>query len=59
MVTRLYGVAGIPLQYIMDRDGKIVAITNDGYNPADHTLDQVLRKLGVTGLLTSIDRQAL
>lgn len=42
----LYGVGGIPTQFIIDRDGKIVDIVN-GYMEGEVILDAALAKAGV------------
>lgn len=43
----LYHVSGIPTQYIIDKDGKVIA-ANVGYDQNDHRLETALDKLGVT-----------
>jgi thiol-disulfide isomerase/thioredoxin len=44
---KLYGVSGIPTQFIIDRDGKVVDIVV-GYMKGEVLLDDALRKAGVT-----------
>ncbi len=43
---KLYGVTGIPTQFIIDREGKIAAISI-GYLPGEVLLDAALAKAGV------------
>jgi peroxiredoxin len=43
---KLYGTSGIPTQFVIGRDGKIVAVLV-GYGPGDSRLEQELEKLGV------------
>ena len=42
----LYGVPAIPAQFILNREGKIVA-TTDGYVPGDTRLEAALAKAGI------------
>jgi thiol-disulfide isomerase/thioredoxin len=42
----LYGVTGIPTQFVIGRDGTIAAVLV-GYSQGDHRLEQALGKLGV------------
>jgi thiol-disulfide isomerase/thioredoxin len=42
----LFNVAGIPAQFVIDKDGKIAA-SNVGYSKGDHRLEDELIKLGV------------
>jgi peroxiredoxin len=44
--ARLYGVNGIPTQFVIGRDGKIVEIFS-GYGEGDDRLETALAKLGV------------
>ena len=47
IATALYHVTEIPTQYVIGKDGKILA--NDvGYEPGAHMLEDTLRKSGVT-----------
>lgn len=41
----LYKVTGIPTQYLIDKDGKVVT-ANVGYSDGDHRLEAALTKLG-------------
>ena len=41
----LYNVSGIPTQYLIDKDGKVV-VANVGYGNDDHRLEAALTKLG-------------
>jgi peroxiredoxin len=43
---KLYGVSGIPTQFIIDREGKVVA-TSIGYLPGEVLLDAALAKAGI------------
>jgi thiol-disulfide isomerase/thioredoxin len=43
---KLYGVAGIPTQFIIDREGKVAAITI-GYMAGEVLLDAALAKAGI------------
>jgi len=43
---KLYGVRGIPTQFVIGRDGKIAAVLV-GYGEGDHRLEDELAKLGV------------
>lgn len=43
---KLYGVTGIPQQFVIDRDGKIAALVN-GYLPGEVLLDAALAKAGI------------
>jgi hypothetical protein len=43
---KLYGVTGIPTQFVIGRDGKIVAV-NIGYGEGDTRLEEELKSLGV------------
>ncbi|HHY85960.1 MAG TPA: TlpA family protein disulfide reductase [Verrucomicrobia bacterium] len=43
---KLYGVTGIPTQFVIDREGKIVA-SIVGYSPGDKRLEEALGKAGV------------
>lgn len=47
MPSALFHVSGIPTQYVIDKDGIIVA-TNVGHMPGDNKLENELSKLGVT-----------
>lgn len=42
----LYGVSGIPTQYVIDKDGKVAAVSV-GYDEGDSRLETALAKLGV------------
>jgi peroxiredoxin len=42
----LYGVAGIPTQFVIDRDGRIAAVTV-GYLPGEVLVDAALAKAGI------------
>jgi peroxiredoxin len=44
--NKLYGVAGIPQQFVIDREGKIVALVT-GYLPGEVMLDAALAKAGI------------
>jgi hypothetical protein len=44
---KLYGVKGIPTQFVIGRDGKIAAVIV-GYGEGDHQLEDALVKLGAT-----------
>ncbi|MGO8697411.1 MAG: peroxiredoxin family protein [Limisphaerales bacterium] len=44
---KLYGVKGIPTQFVIGRDGKIAAVIV-GYGEGDHQLEDALTKLGLT-----------
>jgi thiol-disulfide isomerase/thioredoxin len=44
---KLYGVQGIPTQFVIGRDGKIAAVIV-GYGDGDHQLEDALVKLGAT-----------
>ena len=46
IATHLYGVSGIPTQYVIDKDGKVAAV-NVGYEEGDGRLEVALNKLGV------------
>ena len=46
-IKKLYGVRGIPTQYVIGRDGKIAAVMA-GYGGGDTRLEAELRALGVT-----------
>ena len=46
IASRLYGVSGIPTQYVIDRDGK-VASSSVGYDEGDTRLESALHALGV------------
>ena len=43
---KLYGVRGIPTQFVIGRDGKIAAVLV-GYEQGEHRLEDALKKLGV------------
>jgi thiol-disulfide isomerase/thioredoxin len=43
---KLYGVSGIPTQFVIGRDGKIAAVLT-GYGEGDTRLEEALRQLGV------------
>lgn len=43
---KLYGVTGIPQQFVIDREGKIAALVN-GYLPGEVLLDAALAKAGI------------
>ena len=43
---KLYGVRGIPTQFVIGRDGKITAV-NVGYGEGDKRLEEALTALGV------------
>lgn len=45
---KLYGVRGIPTQFVIGRDGKIAAAIV-GYSQGDERLDEALSKLGIKG----------
>ncbi len=45
--AKVYGVSGIPCQFIIGRDGKIAEVLL-GYGEGDTRLDKALEKLGVT-----------
>ncbi len=42
----LYGVNGIPTQYVIDKEGKVAAV-NVGYDEGDTRLEEALNKIGV------------
>jgi peroxiredoxin len=44
--AKLYGVRGIPAQFVIGRDGKIVEVIG-GYGDGDTRLEDALKKLGV------------
>ncbi|MCB1125738.1 MAG: redoxin domain-containing protein [Verrucomicrobiae bacterium] len=44
--SKLYGVRGIPTQFVIGRDGKIAAVIV-GYSQGDERLEEALSKLGV------------
>jgi len=44
--AKLYGVRGIPAQFVIGRDGKIAALLT-GYGEGDTRLEDALKKLGV------------
>ncbi|BDI32005.1 hypothetical protein CCAX7_40560 [Capsulimonas corticalis] len=44
---KLYQVSGIPTQFVIDKDGKIAAVSV-GYDESKHVLEDALGKLGVT-----------
>ncbi len=46
IARKLYGVRGIPTQYVIDKDGKVAA-TNVGYLSGDHFLETELISQGV------------
>ncbi len=46
LVTKLYGVNGVPAQFIIDRDGKLIDSTI-GYVDGDNILEAALSKAGV------------
>ena len=43
---KLYGVGGIPQQFIIDREGKVVALVT-GYLKGESILDAALAKAGI------------
>lgn len=43
---KLYGVSGLPTQFVIGRDGKIAAVLT-GYGEGDTRLEEALRQLGV------------
>ena len=43
---KLYGVGGIPQQFIIDRDGKVVALVT-GYLKGEAILDAALAQAGI------------
>jgi peroxiredoxin len=45
--AKLYGVNGIPTQFVIGRDGKITDVIV-GYGPSDNRLAEALQRLGVT-----------
>jgi peroxiredoxin len=45
--AKLYGVNGIPAQFVIGRDGKVAAVIT-GYGEGDTRLEEALQKLGVT-----------
>ncbi|HEX2854569.1 MAG TPA: redoxin domain-containing protein [Opitutaceae bacterium] len=45
--AKLYGVNGIPAQFVIDREGLVSALI-EGYGEGDHRLEESLAKLGVT-----------
>jgi peroxiredoxin/outer membrane lipoprotein-sorting protein len=46
IAASLYGVSGIPTQYVLDKEGKVAAV-NVGYEEGDYQLETALAKLGV------------
>lgn len=44
--ARLYGVTGIPCQFVIGRDGKVSEVIR-GFGPGDTRLNEALKKLGV------------
>jgi hypothetical protein len=44
--AKLYGVNGIPTQFVIGRDGKITDVIV-GYGPSDTRLEDALKRLGV------------
>lgn len=44
--AKLYGVSGIPCQFVIGRDGKITDVIR-GYGPGDTRLQDALRRLGI------------
>jgi hypothetical protein len=46
IATKLFGVSGIPTQYVLDKDGKVAAV-NVGYEEGDTKLEDALNKLGI------------
>lgn len=44
--AKLYGVSGIPAQFVIDRAGKVSALI-EGYGEGDRRLEEALAKLGV------------
>ncbi|HEX5323195.1 MAG TPA: redoxin domain-containing protein [Capsulimonadaceae bacterium] len=46
IATSLYGVDGIPTQYVIDKDGKVAA-TSVGYSDGDTSLEQNLAAVGI------------
>ena len=47
IASKLYGVSGIPTQYVIDKDGNIAA-ENVGYGAGDTSLETGLAKVGIT-----------
>lgn len=45
--AKLYGVSGIPCQFVIGRDGKVADVIR-GYGEGDTRLEEALRRLGVT-----------
>jgi peroxiredoxin len=43
---KLYGVSGIPTQYVIDKNGNVAAV-NVGYETGDTKLEEALGKLGI------------
>jgi peroxiredoxin len=43
---KLYGVSGIPVQFVIDKDGRIAAVV-EGYLPGEVLLDAALAKAGI------------
>jgi thiol-disulfide isomerase/thioredoxin len=43
---RLYGVSGVPTQYVIDKDGNVAAVSV-GFDPSGTRLEEALSKLGV------------
>jgi hypothetical protein len=48
--AKLYGVTGIPTQFVIGRDGRIADVIR-GYGPSDPRLEEALKRLGVTAAL--------
>ena len=46
--SKLFGVGGIPTQFVIGRDGKVAEVIV-GYEKGDHRLEDALAKLGVKG----------
>lgn len=46
VTKRLFNVSGIPMTYVVDKDGKIAAAI-EGYSKGDSRLEEALAKLGV------------
>jgi hypothetical protein len=44
---KLYGVSGIPTQFVIGRDGKVTAVFV-GYGEGDTRLEDELKRLGIT-----------
>jgi peroxiredoxin len=46
IAAKLYHATGIPVQYLIDKNGKVAASTT-GYGEGDHRLEDNLRQLGI------------